>query len=48
MPRRGLDRAREDALAAVARGWGLRGADGIHAVRGIRAALHGFVTIERV
>jgi AcrR family transcriptional regulator len=36
-----------EVLAAVLRGWGLRGADGIHAVRGIRAALHGFAEVER-
>jgi len=36
-----------EVLAAVLRGWGLRGTDGIHAVRGIRASLHGFAEIER-
>ena len=36
-----------EVLAAVLRGWGLKGTDGIHAVRGIRAALHGFAEIER-
>jgi AcrR family transcriptional regulator len=36
-----------EVLAAVLRGWGLKGTDGIHAVRGIRAALHGFVEVER-
>ena len=34
-------------LAAVLREWGLEGDDAIHAVRGIRAALHGFVAVER-
>lgn len=36
-----------EVLAAVLRGWGLKGTEGIHAVRGIRAALHGFVEVER-
>ena len=36
-----------EVLAAVLRGWGHKGTDGIHAVRGIRAALHGFVAVER-
>ncbi len=34
-------------LAAVLREWGLEGDDAIHAVRGIRAALHGFAAVER-
>ena len=34
-------------LAAVLNAWGMHGADAIHAVRGIRAALHGFVAVER-
>jgi AcrR family transcriptional regulator len=36
-----------DVLLAVLSGYGLRGEDAIHAVRGIRAALHGFVSLER-
>jgi AcrR family transcriptional regulator len=36
-----------EVLAAVLRGWGIKGTDGIHAVRGIRAALHGFADVER-
>jgi AcrR family transcriptional regulator len=36
-----------EVLAAVLRGWGHKGTDGVHAVRGIRAALHGFVEVER-
>ena len=35
-------------LAAVLRAWGLEGADAVHAVRGIRGALHGFVAVERM
>ena len=44
-------RAAADAvgvLAAVLRAWELEGADAVHAVRGIRGALHGFVTVERM
>ena len=33
-------------LLAVLRGYGLQGDEGIHAVRTVRAALHGFVTLE--
>ena len=33
-------------LAAVLAGWGLAGTDAIHAIRGVRAALHGFVGLE--
>ena len=36
-----------DVLLAVLGGYRLRGDDAIHAVRGIRAALHGFVSLER-
>lgn len=35
------------AWVAVMRGYGLQGDDAIHAVRICRAALHGFVTLER-
>lgn len=35
------------AWAAVMRGYGLQGDDAIHAIRVSRAALHGFVTLER-
>jgi AcrR family transcriptional regulator len=31
---------------AVLRAWGLEGDDAIHAARGLRAAVHGFVTLE--
>jgi AcrR family transcriptional regulator len=34
-------------LVAVLRGYGLRDDDGIHGVRMLRAALHGFVSLER-
>ena len=34
-------------LVAVLRGYGLRDDDAIHAVRMLRAALHGFVSLER-
>lgn len=33
-------------MVAVLRGYGLEGEDAIHAVRAIRSALHGFVSIE--
>ena len=33
-------------LAAVLRGYGLEGDDAIHAVRLLRSALHGFVSLE--
>lgn len=35
-----------DTALAVLRGWGLEGDDAIHATRAVRAAVHGFVTIE--
>jgi AcrR family transcriptional regulator len=35
-----------DALLAVLRGYGLEGDDAIHAARGVRSALHGFVALE--
>jgi len=35
-----------DVVVAVLRGYGLEGDDAIHAVRVIRAALHGFVLLE--
>ena len=34
-------------LSAVLRAWDLSGDDAVHAVRGIRAALHGFAAVER-
>ena len=34
-------------IAAVLRGYGLEGEPAIHAVRTVRSALHGFVTLER-
>ena len=34
-------------IVAVLRGYGLEGESAIHAVRAIRSALHGFVTLER-
>jgi AcrR family transcriptional regulator len=36
-----------DVLVAVLRGYELRDDDAIHAVRMVRAALHGFVSLER-
>ena len=33
-------------VIAVLRGYGLQGDDAIHGVRIVRAALHGFVTLE--
>ncbi|RJK94191.1 TetR/AcrR family transcriptional regulator [Vallicoccus soli] len=33
-------------LTAVLRGWGLEGDDAVHAVRAVRAALHGFCALE--
>ncbi|MGI8712530.1 MAG: TetR-like C-terminal domain-containing protein, partial [Solirubrobacteraceae bacterium] len=36
-----------DTMLAVVAGYGLEGDEAIHAVRGVRAALHGFVTLER-
>jgi AcrR family transcriptional regulator len=35
-----------DVLLAVLRGYGLDGADAIHAARAVRSALHGFVGLE--
>lgn len=35
-----------DVVFAVMRGYGLDGADAVHAIRALRAALHGFVTME--
>ena len=35
-----------DVVVAVLRGYGLEGDDAIHGVRIVRAALHGFVTLE--
>ena len=35
-----------DAILAVLRGYGLEGEDGVHAARIVRAALHGFVSLE--
>ena len=35
-----------DALLAVLRGYGIDGDDAIHAARGVRSALHGFVGLE--
>ncbi len=37
-----------EVLAAVLRAWELEGDDAVHAIRGIRAALHGFVAVERM
>jgi Tetracyclin repressor-like, C-terminal domain len=33
-------------VVAVVGGWGIEGDDALHAVRAIRSAVHGFVTIE--
>lgn len=35
-----------DAILAVLRGYGLEGEDALHAARIVRAALHGFVSLE--
>ena len=35
-----------DVVLAVLRGYGLTGASAVHAVRAVRAALHGFVALE--
>jgi AcrR family transcriptional regulator len=35
-------------LAGLLRGWGLEGEEAVHAVRGLRSTLHGFVDLERV
>jgi len=37
-----------EVLAGILRAWELEGADAVHAVRGLRSALHGFVDLERV
>jgi AcrR family transcriptional regulator len=45
-----LREASEDTLAVmleVLRAWHLEGDDAVHAVRGLRSALHGFVDLER-
>lgn len=36
-----------ELMLAVVRGYGLAGDDAVHAVRGVRAALHGFVALEQ-
>lgn len=36
-----------ELLLAVVAGYGLAGDDAVHAVRGVRAALHGFVALEQ-
>ena len=36
-----------EVFAAVLRGYGLEGDDAIHAIRLVRSALHGFVTLEQ-
>jgi len=36
-----------ELLAAILRGWRLEGDDAIDAIRVVRSALHGFVTLER-
>lgn len=36
-----------ELVLAVMRGYGLEGDDALHAVRGVRAALHGFVALEQ-
>ena len=36
-----------DLLRRVLRGYALEGDDALHAIRIVRAALHGFVTLER-
>jgi AcrR family transcriptional regulator len=35
-----------EVLLAILRGYGLEGDDAIHAARGVRSALHGFVALE--
>jgi AcrR family transcriptional regulator len=35
-----------EVLLAILRGYGLEGEDAIHAARGVRSALHGFVALE--
>lgn len=39
-------RAVVEMIAAVLRGWGLEGERAIHAVRAVRASLHGFLALE--
>jgi AcrR family transcriptional regulator len=34
-------------LTGILRAWELQGADAVHAVRGLRSSLHGFVDLER-
>ncbi|HTU78332.1 MAG TPA: WHG domain-containing protein [Solirubrobacteraceae bacterium] len=36
-----------ELIAAILRGWELEGEDAIDAIRAVRSALHGFVTLER-
>lgn len=36
-----------ELMLAVVRGYGLKGDDALHAVRSVRAALHGFVALEQ-
>jgi AcrR family transcriptional regulator len=48
-PGRGSDQDAQaviDVVVAVLRGYGLGGEDAVHAVRTIRAALHGFASLE--
>ena len=35
-----------DVVFAVMRGYGIEGADAVHAIRALRASLHGFVALE--
>ncbi len=35
-----------DVLLAVLRGYGLQGDEAVHAARAVRAAVHGFITVE--
>jgi AcrR family transcriptional regulator len=35
-----------EVIAAVLAGWGFEGSEAIHAIRGVRATLHGFVALE--
>ncbi len=37
-----------DAIAAALSGYGLSGDDAIHAIRVVRASLHGFVSLEQL
>jgi AcrR family transcriptional regulator len=36
-----------DVVFAVMRGYGLEGEDAVHAVRAVRSAIHGFITLEQ-